>query len=86
MVHGGEQHPYGLVVSESEGRGVDAGKVIAHVKRRASLQTLRKSQTLGVVAAEVSSMHAHLSAFPGFCCASCYGRCNLQYIEEKKHH
>jgi hypothetical protein len=65
MVHDSEQHSYGLVVPESEGCGVDAdaGETIAHIKRRASQQTLRSSEVLDV-AAEISSMKAHLSAFP----------------------
>ena len=63
MVHDGEQHSYGLVVSESEGRGVGEGEVIAHIKRRADQQTLRSSEVLDV-AAEISSMKAHISTFP----------------------
>jgi hypothetical protein len=66
--------PYG---SDSEGGGVDAGKVTAaQVKRRAGLQTLRKSHQ----AAQVSSMQAHLSAFPGAFVGACYELviCNTQ--------
>jgi hypothetical protein len=60
------------VASESEGRGVNTGKVTAaQVKKRAGLETLPKNhQALGGVAAEVSSMQAHLSAY--FCRLSCY--------------
>jgi hypothetical protein len=67
--------PYG---SDSEGGEVDAGKVTAtQVKGQAGLQTLRKSHQ----AAQVSSMQAHLSAFPdAFVGACCYGLviCNTQ--------
>jgi hypothetical protein len=63
---------------------VDAGKVTAaQVKGRAGLQTLRKSHQT----AQVSSMQAHLSAFPdAFVGASYYGLviCNTQ--KEKKRH
>jgi hypothetical protein len=63
---------------------VDAGKVIAaQVKGRAGLQTLRKSHQT----AQVSSMQAHLSAFPhAFVGVSCYRLviCNTQ--KEKKHY
>jgi hypothetical protein len=65
MVHDSEQHSYGLVVPESEGCGADAdaGEMIVHIKRRAGQQIMWSSEVLDV-AAEISSMKAHLSAFP----------------------
>ena len=59
MVHDREQYSYGLV----KGYGVDAGKVITHIKRWARQQTLQSSKLLDV-AAEISSMKAHISTFP----------------------
>jgi hypothetical protein len=78
MVHGSEQYSYCLVVPESEWGRIDAGKVVTHIKSRTDRQQPMGSSDL---AAEISSMKAHLSAFLDV--FTCYGWRSLLKKEGK---